>query len=166
MRFVVFGAGAVGGVIGGRLAENGHDVVLVARGENYEAIARQGLVVESQKGEVTIDAAVVDDPASIDWGPDDAVILSMKSQDTAEALNALSNVAPPATPIFCAQNGVDNERMALRRFRAVYGVCVMCPTAHLVPGRVQAFSYPLTGMLDLGRYPTGVDDVAREVSAA
>jgi len=66
----------------------------------------------------------------------------------------------------CAQNGVENERVALRRFANVYGVCVMCPTAFLVPGVVQATSHPVTGILDLGRYPAGVDDVAEELAAA
>ena len=38
MRFVVVGAGAIGGVLGGRLHQHGHDVVLVARGEHHDAI--------------------------------------------------------------------------------------------------------------------------------
>ena len=47
MRFVVLGAGAIGGVVGGRLAEHGHDVVLIARGAHYEAIRDNGLRIES-----------------------------------------------------------------------------------------------------------------------
>ena len=38
MRFIIYGAGAIGGVIGGRLAEHGHDVALIVRGAHYEAI--------------------------------------------------------------------------------------------------------------------------------
>ena len=43
MRFVVYGAGAIGGVVGARMFQNGHDVVLIARGAHYEAIRDKGL---------------------------------------------------------------------------------------------------------------------------
>jgi 2-dehydropantoate 2-reductase len=68
--------------------------------------------------------------------------------------------------VACAQNGVENERVALRLFRNVYGVHVMLPASHLEPGIVQASSAPVTGLLDLGRYPNGTDETARELSAA
>ena len=42
MRFIIYGAGAIGGAIGGRLAESGHDVVLIARGANYDALSATG----------------------------------------------------------------------------------------------------------------------------
>jgi len=64
------------------------------------------------------------------------------------------------------QNGVANERMMLRHFRNVYGVCVMCPTTYLEPGVVQANSTPNTGILDIGRYPNGTDDTASAIAAA
>ena len=66
----------------------------------------------------------------------------------------------------CAQNGVANERVALRSFANVYAMCVMCPTGHLEPGVVEAYSSPVSGLLDLGRYPSGVDRTAYEVAAA
>src|SRR4029077_5266529 len=52
-----------------------------------------------------------------------------------------------------------------RLFPRVYGVCVMCPTGHLQPGGVRAYSSPVTGMLDVGRYPSGVDDLAVELAS-
>ena len=166
MRFVVYGAGAIGGVIGGRLAEHGHDVALIARGAHYEAIRAHGLKVESPDGAVTVAVDVVDHPSRLGFTDTDVVILAMKSQDTTEALTALASVAAPTTPVFCAQNGVENERAALRRFANVYGVCVMCPAAHLVPGVVQAYSTPTPGILHLGRCPAGVDEVAELTAAA
>jgi 2-dehydropantoate 2-reductase len=66
----------------------------------------------------------------------------------------------------CVQNGVENERIAARRFEHVYGICVMLPAEHLEPGVVAASSAPVTGLLDIGRYPTGVDDVAHAVAGA
>jgi 2-dehydropantoate 2-reductase len=165
VRFVVLGAGAIGGVIGGRLAQHGHDVALVARGAHHDAIRDRGLVVESPDEVVTVSVPVVDHPARLAIGSDDVVLLCTKTQDTAAALDVLAAVAPPDTPVVCAQNGVENERMALRRFDPVYAMCVMCPATHLEPGVVRASSSPVSGILDLGRYPSGVDDVAEGVAA-
>ncbi|MHB8463300.1 MAG: ketopantoate reductase family protein [Acidimicrobiales bacterium] len=166
MRFVVYGAGAIGGVIGGRLHEHGHDVVLIARGAHYEAIRDEGLRVESPDASVVLRIPVVGHPAEASLGPDDIVLLTMKSQDTAEAVQALATTAPAETPMVCVQNGVENERVVLRWFPNVYGVCVMCPTTHLVPGVVQASSSPITGILDVGRYPLGSDAIADRIAAA
>lgn len=166
MRFVVFGAGAIGGVLGGRLAEHGADVVLVARGAHLEAIRERGLTIESPDATVTVRVPAVGAPAEASLTDGDVVVLAVKGQDTNAALIALAGCAPPGTPIVCAQNGVDNERAALRRFEHVYGMCVMCPATHLEPGIVQASSSPVTGLMDLGRWPSGHDDVAVEVAAA
>jgi 2-dehydropantoate 2-reductase len=165
MRIVVFGAGAVGGVIGGRLHQAGHDVVLVARGAHHDAIRTHGLRLVSGDDVAVLDVEVVDRPAAITWRADDVVVLAVKTQDSEGALDALAASAPADVPIVCAQNGVENERLALRRFPQVSGTCVMCPTGHLEPGVVEAYSAPISGLLDLGTYPYGVSDVDREVAA-
>jgi 2-dehydropantoate 2-reductase len=157
MRFVVYGAGAIGGVLGGRLAEHGGDVLLIARGAHLEAIQAHGLTVESPDATVTVEVPAVGHPADAGIAVGDVVVLAMKSQDTVAALAALAACAPVATPVVCAQNGVDNERSALRHFENVYGMCVMCPATHLDPGVVQAASTPVTGLMDLGRWPQGRD---------
>jgi len=166
MRFVVYGAGGIGGVLGGRLLEHGHDVVLIARGEHGDAIRERGLVVESPDATTTVHPVVAAHPSEVDWSDGDVVLLTMKSQDTWVALDALADVVAPTTPIACVQNGVANERMAQRLFANVYGVCVMCPTTFLEPGVVQAHSGPVTGIFDLGRYPAGVDETATSMAAA
>jgi 2-dehydropantoate 2-reductase len=166
MRFIVYGAGAIGGVIGGRLFEAGHDVILVARGAHYQALAAGGLRLESPGAAVTLPVPVVSAPADIAFRDGDVVLLTMKSQHTVPALLDLAAVAPPAIPVVCAQNGIDNERAALRLYSQVYGMCVMCPTTHLAPGVVQAESTPVTGLLDLGRWPSGTDDIAETVAKA
>lgn len=166
MRFIVYGAGAVGGVVGGRLFEHGHDVLLITRGAHHDAIRDKGLTLESPDAASTLPIPVVPDPGKISFGSDDVVLLAVKSQDTGAAVRALAERAPTATPIACFQNGVENERVVLRSFPRVYGVCVMCPTTHLSPGVVQAHSTPTTGLLDLGRYPSGVDDTAEALATA
>lgn len=165
MRFVVVGAGAIGGLVGGRLAEHGHEVLLVARGAHGAAIAADGLLVRSPDREVSLRVPVVASPADVTFAADDVVLMAVKGQGTPAVLDALSD-APPDLPIVCLQNGVDNERQALRRFRRVYGVPVMCPASHLEPGVVEARSAPIAGIFDIGCYPTGVDEVATSVAAA
>jgi len=164
MRFVVYGAGGIGGVLGARLFEHGHDVVLIARGAHGDAIRQRGLVVESPDATVTVPVDCVATPTQIAWRDGDVVLLTMKSQDTAGALEALVGRVGPQTPIVCAQNGVANERAALRLFANVYGVCVMCPTTYLKAGVVQANSAPTTGIMDIGRYPSGVDQLTVDVA--
>ncbi|QGG96394.1 ketopantoate reductase family protein [Actinomarinicola tropica] len=157
MRFVVYGAGAIGGVVGGRLFEHGHDVTLIARGEHLRVIQSVGLRVDSPGGSITLEIPAAASPREVQWHGDEAVLLCVKGQDTVGALDDLRLAAPPSVAIFCLQNGVANEREALRRFAHVHGVTVMAPTGHLEPGAVQAWSDPIAGMFDVGRYPSGVD---------
>src|SRR3954454_6127363 len=167
MRFVVYGAGAIGGVVGGRLAQHGHEVVLVARGEHHDAIRDGGLRLATPDHEtVTLSLPVVAHPADIDFHDDDVVLLAMKSQHTGDALGALAATAPPSVAVVSVQNGVANERAALRRFEDVYGVCVVCPALHLEPGVVEAHAAPVSGILDLGRFPHGVDARAERIADA
>ncbi|MGI8756402.1 MAG: ketopantoate reductase family protein, partial [Acidimicrobiales bacterium] len=91
-------------------------------------------------------------------GGDDVVLLAVKSQDTVAALESLRSEAPDVS-VACLQNGVANEREALRRFARVQAVNVMLPAGHLERGEVAAFSSPVTGLLDVGRYPDGIDDL-------
>jgi 2-dehydropantoate 2-reductase len=165
MRYVVFGAGAIGGAIGGRLFESGHDVVLIARGDHHDALTSRGLELRSPEGTITLTITTVTSPERIGLAGGDVVVLAVKSQDTVGALEALAAVAPPDTAVVCAQNGVANEREVLRRFPNTYAMCVMLPAVHLEPGVVDAHGAPLTGILDVGRYPSGVDSVAERVAA-
>jgi 2-dehydropantoate 2-reductase len=164
MRIVVFGAGAVGGVVAGRLFEQGNEVVAVARGAHFDAMRENGLRVVDPDRKITLPVAVVDDPAQIGWRADDVVLMTMKTQDSSAALAALAAAAGPDLPVVCVQNGVENERLALRHFAHVYAICVMLPAEHLEPGVVAASSSPITGLLDIGRYPAGTDDTAHAVA--
>ena len=166
MRYVVYGAGAVGGTIGGRLFQHGHDVALIARGPHRQAIHGRGLELRSPEGTITLPIPVVEDPRALDPGPDDVVVLAVKSQDTAAALEALgrATTSQRRPAVVCAQNGVENERRALRGFAGVYGMAVLLPAAHLEPGIVEAYGVPYGGVLDLGRAPEGVDDRAHAIA--
>ncbi|MFF1320369.1 MULTISPECIES: ketopantoate reductase family protein [Streptomyces] len=173
MRYVIIGAGAVGGVIGGRLAGSGHEVVLVARGAHFEALREHGLRLRVPEGELTHRLPVVDGPAALgELRPDDVLVLAVKTQDSVAALQtwgpapvAGGGTAAEQLPVFCAQNGVEGRRLALRLFRRVYGVCVWLPSTYVEPGVVSAAGSPLTGILHLGRHPHGTDETARLVAA-
>lgn len=162
MRFVVYGAGAVGGSVAALLSRAGFDVVIIARGAHLAAIQDQGLLFAYPEGKENLRIAAVSGPSEIEWREGDVVLLGMKTQDTEVAIRGLD----PSLPVVCLQNGVANERIALRHFANVYPVCVMFPSTHLQPGVVQANSWPVPGILDIGRYPSGVDSVAEEIAAA
>jgi 2-dehydropantoate 2-reductase len=166
VRFVVYGAGAIGGTVGARLHQSGHDVLLIARGPHHDALAADGLTFETPEERVGLEIPVARGPAAIEFRDDDVVLLTMKGQDTIAALDALRDAAGTEVPVVCMQNGVENERVALRRFPRTYGCLVMLPATHLKPGSVQSFGTTLTGSLDVGVYPRGVDELCAAVCEA
>jgi 2-dehydropantoate 2-reductase len=165
MEYVVYGAGAVGGVVGGLLHAAGRPVTLVARGAHLEALRSSGLVVRRPRGTVTVATPVAGGAAEVDWSRRPTVLLAVKSQQTEAAVADLAAYAPPGTPVVSLQNGVSNERTLLRSFAHVYAVCVMLPCSHLEPGVVEVHKDPVPGLLDIGRYPDGTDEVATAVAA-
>jgi 2-dehydropantoate 2-reductase len=154
----------VGGAIGGRLYDGGHDVVLVARGAHAEALRTRGLRLELPDRNLELAVPVVEGPDGLEPRADDVLLLAVKTQDTAAALAGWDSYGD-RLPVVCAQNGVENERLALRRFRDVHAMCVWLPSTHLEPGVVRAPCAPLTGILHLGRYPSGADATTRRISA-
>ena len=157
MRFVVLGAGAIGGSVGGRLACAGHDVAFVSRGPHGAAIAERGLVLEAPDGTRVVHAWTVARVQDIAWRGGDVVLLAIKTQDAPAALAELAACAPPDTPIACLTNGLEAERIAARWFGDVHAVCVMSPAEHVEPGIVRQWGAPLRGVLDVGRFPRGTD---------
>ena len=165
MRYIVYGAGAIGGAIGGRLAEAGRDVVLIARGDHLDALRSDGLSLVTPDRELRPPVTAVGTPAEAAPEAGDVVILAMKSQGTEAAVSELDALAAPEVAVVCAQNGVDNERVALRRGMSTYGMCVVVPASHLEPGVVLLHAEEVSGVLDLGRYPDGVDEMAERIAA-
>ncbi|MCT2588911.1 ketopantoate reductase family protein [Streptomyces sp. N2-109] len=173
MRYVIIGAGAIGATIGGRLAEAGREAVLVARGAHAEALRADGLRLTTADGERVHRLSVVTGPADLgELRPDDVLLLTVKTQDAIAALDAWGDAeiagggtAAQRLPVLCAQNGVESERLALRRFARVYGMCVWLPATFLEPGVVSALCAPLTGMLHLGPAAGGTGRLAHRIAA-
>lgn len=169
MRYVVIGAGAIGGGVGGLLHRAGLDTTLIARGAHLEALRTDGLRLRVGYDEpVTLHVPAVGHPGEVDWtarSDDTVVLLAVKSQQTEAALADLLPHLPPATPVVALQNGVANERTLLRHVERVHGITVMMPASHLAPGEVTIHSAGRPALLDVGRYPDGVDEVDHAVAA-
>jgi 2-dehydropantoate 2-reductase len=166
MRFIVAGLGAVGGTAAALLHRAGHNVVGVARGAHLDAIRAKGLTLTTPRETFAANLSVYGSIAEIAAGPNDAVLLAMKTQDTPLALEALLAAGFGAARIVCVQNGLENERMALRQFAHVYGVCVVLPSSYGTPGEVEDYGDPHPGILDIGRWPAGRDAGSDAIAAA
>jgi 2-dehydropantoate 2-reductase len=166
VRVVVVGAGGIGGTIGARLHQAGYDVALVARGAHGEAIRERGLTFATPEERVTLPIPAYARAMEVDWRDGDVVVFATKSQDTESAARDVVEAAGSTVAVVSAQNGVANETALSRWFEHVHGMCVMMPTAHLEPGVVVAHSAAATGILDLGRFPQGVDEVDEALATA
>ena len=166
MRIILYGLGAVGGTVAAALVASGRDVLGIARGGMLDALRAGPLTLRHPGGEVSARIPCVASPAEIDFGADDLICLTMKSQDTMPALQALRAAGVRDQAIFCLQNGVANEPMALRLFPNVHGVTVMTPASYTVPGVVLCHGTPKLGLFDIGRFPSGTDDADRALAAA
>jgi len=167
MRFIIYGVGAIGGTFAAALALAGHEVVGIARGSMLEAIrSKGGLMFRTTADAQLVSFPVVGAPQELEFKPDDVVFLTMKGQHTAPALEDLRAAGVTTQAVVCAQNGVNNERLALRLFPNVYAMTVMLPADYVTPGEVICYGTPKYGMVDLGRYPRGLDDNVAAIATA
>jgi 2-dehydropantoate 2-reductase len=119
MRIAVMGAGGIGGYVGGRLAEAGEDVCLIARGVHLAALEASGLSIESPHGDVTLPTIrAVADPRAI--GPVDLVLFAVKLTDADAAARSLAPIVAAHTKIVTLQNGVDGKEIVSRHISPVH----------------------------------------------
>ena len=106
MRIAIVGAGAIGGVLGGRLAARGHQVALVARGDHLAAIRRDGLKLVDHVGEASgsYRLAASDEPA--DLGAQDLVIIALKAHAIGGMLPRIAPLLRDDTVVVPAINGL------------------------------------------------------------
>jgi 2-dehydropantoate 2-reductase len=166
MRYVIVGAGAIGGVLGGRLAQHSaHPPLLIARGRHGEAIASRGLRLRSPDDDTVIRVPVAAGPDEVSLQIDDVLIFATKTQSVELALREwvdqpvfdgahAAGTAGELLPAFMALNGVESERIALRYFARVFGVCVWLPGVYLTPGEVAVRIAPSSGTFIIGRCPS------------
>lgn len=151
-RLIIIGAGAVGGSIGGLLAEAGHEVVLVARGAHHDALAADGLALRLPSRALHLRLPCVNSLEDVDWRDGDVAMLATKLQDAESVLDALRVAAGAHVPVVCAVNGLEGEQWAAARFETVLSMLVWLPATHLVPGEVRLHSDACPGVLDTGPF--------------
>jgi len=125
MKIAVVGAGGVGGYFGGLLAQAGHEVCFVARGEHLAAIQSRGLQVKSVHGDFSIQLAeATDDPADV--GEVDYVIVAVKHYSLAAAAPGVAALVGPLTTVVPLLNGIDAHEILgehIPRAALVGGLC-------------------------------------------
>jgi 2-dehydropantoate 2-reductase len=104
MRICIYGAGSVGGFIGGMLAESGQEVSLVARGEHLAALRANGLTVETGGRTLKHRLAASDKPG--DLGQQDYVIVTVKAPALPSVVRDINPLLGPSTPVVAAMNGI------------------------------------------------------------
>nr|WP_302474508.1 ketopantoate reductase family protein [Roseococcus sp. MDT2-1-1] len=104
MRFCVFGAGAIGGHLAARLARGGAEVSVVARGAHLAAMRERGLTVETPEERFTVPVRASDDPAAL--GPQDAVLVTVKTPALEAAAAQIPSLLGPDTPVAFVLNGI------------------------------------------------------------
>ena len=104
MKICIFGAGAIGGYMGVKLAQAGADVSLVARGPHLAAMQDKGLTLIEESGESTVKVTASDNPA--DLGPQDYVIVTLKAHSVPPVVDKMQPLIGENTTIVSGVNGV------------------------------------------------------------
>jgi 2-dehydropantoate 2-reductase len=121
MKILVYGAGAVGGYVGGRLCQAGHDVTFILREVTAAAITEQGLTLTEAGQSVVVHPQTSTSIAQTFMAPDepfDLIILGMKAYDLPEAIDHLVAFCPEPPPLLTLQNGIGVERPLIEQFGA------------------------------------------------
>jgi len=135
LKFLVFGAGAIGTYIGGSLVLAGHQVVFVEKPKMVEELKAKGLRLDLTVDERrnTKDVSIIDSKSfiiepsledALKYGPFDAALFALKSFDTVFAMEGLKPFADKLPPLLCLSNGVDNEPIIARTLgpdKVIYG---------------------------------------------
>jgi len=177
VKIAIFGAGAIGGYLGARLAKAGAEVTLIARGAHLQAMQRNGLRLIGVEDEIVVHPLCTDDPATA--GAQDYLIIALKAHAVPPIVERLKPMLGPETAVVPAVNGVpwwyfyklpgpwENRRIETvdpggAQWRVigperVIG-CVVYPAAEIIePGVVRH--------LALDRVPIGEPDGARSARA-
>jgi len=166
-RYVIIGAGAIGGTVGGLLTRAGIPAVLIARGRHAEVLAADGLTMRTPDGVFRTAVTTVSRSEDLELVDGDVLVFATKTQQLDAALqewadqpvrgpDGVMGSAGERLPVMTALNGVAAEDKALRYFRRVFGVCVWMPATHLEPGEVVARAWPVAGQFHVARSPASL----------
>ena len=170
-RYVIVGAGAVGVTLAAELHAGGSDVLLVARGGQLAALREGRLRLVRPDGTTTLDLPFAAGPEEVRLAEGDVLVLAVKTQDAEQTVadwawravtldDGGQAAAAQTLPVVTLQNGLESDRVALRRFTDVLGATVWIPAAYVEDGVVVSPAAPTPAALWIGRYPHGDDHPA------
>jgi thiosulfate/3-mercaptopyruvate sulfurtransferase len=180
-RYIIIGAGGVGVTFAAELQRAGRDCVQVARGAQLEFLQAGKLRYSRPDGVRYLELPAVGDPAEIDLAPDDVLVLATKTQDAEVVIadwawrpvrfpDGSQRPAATCLPVLTTQNGLETERIALRRFATVFAGVLWVPATYVRAGEVISAGAPAVGVIWLGKYPAGphpqLAAIAADVRAA
>jgi 2-dehydropantoate 2-reductase len=156
MHIVIFGAGGVGGYFGGRLAQAGEKVTFIARGDHLQAMIKNGLTVESIKGNFSVQpVTATDDISSL---KDVAVVLvCVKTWDIPQAAGAILPILGPGTYAVPLENGVEAASVLAGKLGKDHVLGGLCRIASRIasPGVIQHTAIePYVAFGELDNHPT------------
>jgi 2-dehydropantoate 2-reductase len=137
LQVAVMGAGAVGCYYGGMLARAGHAVTLIGRPAHVQAVAANGLRMQTLSFDETVTLSASTGPGAVAGA--DVVLFAVKSPDTESAGEEMRSFLKPGALVLCLQNGVDNAER-LRRVlpgQAVAAAVVYVATEMAGPGHLR-----------------------------
>ena len=159
MKFLILGAGSLGLIYGGLLDIAGHNVTLVARGKNYEALKNKGLTIRTSEGEINRRLNVVSTPKAVEAA--DVAFLTVKSRDTESILKTSTHLFGK-TLFVSLQNAAEKDEILSRYAGSSYvigGVSTVGATL-TEPGIVD---YTAVGYTWLGEIPKGKSERVKEI---
>lgn len=159
MRFLILGAGSLGSIYGGMLEIAGHDVTLVARGENFNVLKNDGLTIRTPNGEMKRHIKVVSAPNQVDAA--DVAFLTVKSRDTDSILKASTHLFGK-TSFISLQNAAEKDAILANYagLRHVIGGVSTVGATLVQPGVVD---YTEIGYNWLGELPNGKSDRVKTI---
>ena len=160
----IIGTGAVGAYYGGRLAQHGHDVHFLLRGD-YRAVKKNGWTIRSCDGDFSLPSESVhayDDPARMPRA--DLVIVTLKTTANDQFQPLIAPLIKEGTAILTLQNGLGNEERLAKLFgpqRILGGMAFVCIN------RIQAgvVHHIAEGMITLGEFNAAAGQRARDLAA-
>ena len=159
MKFLILGAGSLGSIYGGMLDIAGHDVTLVARGENFNVLKNDGLTIRTAEGEIKRQIKVVSAPNQVDAV--DVAFLTVKSRDTDGILKASAHLFGK-TSFISMQNAAEKDEILARYVglpHVIGGVSTIGATL-VQPGVVD---YTETAYNWLGELPNGKSERVKAI---
>jgi 2-dehydropantoate 2-reductase len=180
-RYVIVGAGGIGVTFAAELQRAGREVAVVARGSQLTALRAGQLRYARPDGTRPLSLPGIGAPDEIELADGDVLVLATKTQDVEPVIaqwarrpvkqaDGTTRPAGVSIPVLTLQNGLEAERMALRRFATVFGAVLWVPASYLGDGEVTAPGWPAVGAVWLGAYPAGphpgLEPIAADLGAA